>query len=102
MKYQSLDHQLHKTKIIVQHLSLNYTSQLKVTFDLIKDLELSKSKAEMLGSRLQQWNLLAGNEQISHLCDHYKNLVPFFLMDGDLVYCNDIHQLQSKGMEAVY
>jgi len=26
--------------------------------DLIRDLDLPRSKAEMLGSRLQQWNLL--------------------------------------------
>ena len=26
--------------------------------DLIRDLDLAKSKAELLGSRLQQWNLL--------------------------------------------
>ncbi len=26
--------------------------------DLVRDLELTKNKAELLGSRLQQWNLL--------------------------------------------
>ena len=26
--------------------------------DLVRDLDLTKSKAELLGSRLQQWNLL--------------------------------------------
>ncbi|GBP31823.1 hypothetical protein EVAR_16597_1 [Eumeta japonica] len=26
--------------------------------DLVRDLQLSRSKAELLGSRLQQWNLL--------------------------------------------
>ena len=29
--------------------------------DLVHDLELSKSKAELLGSRLKQWNLLEKN-----------------------------------------
>ncbi|KAM4043751.1 uncharacterized protein ACNLHF_014021 [Anomaloglossus baeobatrachus] len=29
--------------------------------DLVRDLDLPKSKVELLGSRLQQWNLLAGD-----------------------------------------
>ena len=33
--------------------------------DLIRDLDLPKSKAELLGSRLQQWNLLKENVRIS-------------------------------------
>jgi hypothetical protein len=33
--------------------------------DLVRDLELSKSKAELPGSRLKQWNLLEKNVRIS-------------------------------------
>jgi len=33
--------------------------------DLMSDLDLPKSKAELLGSRLQQWNLLKENVRIS-------------------------------------
>ena len=33
--------------------------------DLVRDLGLSKSKAELLGSRLQQWNLLQDDVRIS-------------------------------------
>jgi len=33
--------------------------------DLIEDLDLPKSKVELLGSRLQQWNLLKENVRIS-------------------------------------
>jgi hypothetical protein len=33
--------------------------------DFVRDLELSKSKAELLGSRLKQWNLLEKNVRIS-------------------------------------
>ena len=32
---------------------------------LIRDLDLPKSKTELLGSRLQQWNLLKENVRIS-------------------------------------
>jgi hypothetical protein len=35
-------------------------------YDLIRDLDLSKSKAELLGSRLQQWKLL--KENVKFLC----------------------------------
>ena len=33
--------------------------------DLVRDIDLAKSKAELLGSRLQQWNLLKENVRIS-------------------------------------
>jgi hypothetical protein len=33
--------------------------------DLVRDLDLPKSKAELLGSSLQQWNLLKENVRIS-------------------------------------
>jgi len=34
--------------------------------DLVRDLSLSKEKAEILGSRLQEWNLLQEGTKISH------------------------------------
>ncbi|XP_029451745.1 zinc finger protein 544-like isoform X3 [Rhinatrema bivittatum] len=34
--------------------------------DLVRDLELPRSKADLLGSRLQQWNLLSGERLFSH------------------------------------
>ena len=61
--------------------------------DLVRDLELPNSKAELLGSRLQQWNLLESDVRISLFRDRQKDLVQFFLMEGDLVYCNDIDGL---------
>jgi len=46
--------------------------------DLVRDLELSKSKAELLGSRLKQWNLLGGkkNVRISSFRSRHQQLVP--------------------------
>jgi len=38
--------------------------------DLVRDLELSKSKAELPGSRLKQWNHLGKNVRISSFRSH--------------------------------
>ena len=43
--------------------------------DLVRDLELSKSKAELLGSRLKQWNLLEKNVRISSFRSRHQQLV---------------------------
>ena len=44
--------------------------------DLIRDLDLSQEKVELLGSRLQQWNLLQ-NIRFSMYRKHW-DLIPFF------------------------
>jgi len=44
--------------------------------DLVRDLELFKSKAELLGSRLKQWNLLEKNGRISSFRSRHQQLVP--------------------------
>ena len=43
--------------------------------DLIMDLDLPKSKAELLFSRLQQWNLLKENVRISVYCKKDEDLL---------------------------
>jgi hypothetical protein len=43
----------------------SHNSMQKEISDLIRDLELSKNKAEPLSSRLQQWNLLDDTESDS-------------------------------------
>ena len=53
--------------------------------DLIRDLNLPKSKAEMFGSRLQQWNLLKENVRNSVYRKRYKDLFQFFKMKGALL-----------------
>ena len=40
--------------------------------DLIRDLDLPKCKAELLGSRLQEWNLLKENVRMSVYCKSMK------------------------------
>ncbi|KAJ4427779.1 hypothetical protein ANN_25432 [Periplaneta americana] len=54
--------------------------------DLIRDLDLSKEKAEILGSRLQQWNLLERDVRVSQYRRH-RDLLPFFEKKNNLVVC---------------
>jgi hypothetical protein len=61
--------------------------------DLIRDLDLPKSKAELLVSRLQQWNLLKENLRISVYLKRHEDLVQFFKMERGLGACNDIDGL---------
>ena len=61
--------------------------------DLIRDLDLPKSKAELLGSRLQQWNLLKENVRISVYRKRHEDLIQLFKMERDLVACTDIDVL---------
>jgi len=58
--------------------------------DLIRDLDWPKSKAELLGSRAQQWNLLKEKVIISVYRKRHKVLVQFFKMERGLVAYTDI------------
>jgi hypothetical protein len=57
--------------------------------DLVRDLNLSKSQAEFLGSRLQGWNLLQKNTNISIFPYRQKDIAQYFASAGDLVYRTD-------------
>jgi hypothetical protein len=61
--------------------------------DLVRDLDLPKSNAELLDSRLQQWNLLKGNVRISVYSKRHEDQVQYFKMKRGLVACTDIDGL---------
>ena len=46
--------------------------------DLVRDLYLSKEKAEILGSRLQQWNLLELGTTILSFRSRNQNLAGYY------------------------
>ena len=64
--------------------------------DLVRDLSLSKEKAEILGSRLQEWNLLQEGTKISHFRDRHSALAAFYHMENDICFCTDIDGLMSE------
>ncbi|GFQ75771.1 uncharacterized protein TNCT_327621 [Trichonephila clavata] len=45
--------------------------------DLVRDLDLSKQKAELLASRLQQWNLFLSSDKVTEYRSREKNLLHF-------------------------
>ncbi len=58
--------------------------------DLVRDLALSKEKAELLASRFKQKHLLNKNVLICHYLSRNFQLATFFKVDGLLCYCHDI------------
>jgi hypothetical protein len=61
--------------------------------DLVRDLGLSKSTAEILVSRHKQWNLLEKNVRISLFRSRHQQLAPFFRKEDDLVFCYNVDGL---------
>lgn len=64
--------------------------------DLVRDLDLPKSKAQLLGSRLQQWNLLEPGVKISAFRKRESQVLQFFSMEGKLAFCESPSNLLSE------
>lgn len=58
--------------------------------DLVRDLCLTKEKAELLGSRLKEKNLLAPGTSFCGYRTREKKFVPYFEKEGDLVFCSNV------------
>jgi hypothetical protein len=70
-------------------------SQLELN-DLIRDLELSKEKSELLGSRVQEWHLLAEGTNISYFRSLHSTLVTFYQTENNICFCTDINGLMKE------
>ena len=71
----------------VQRLS---QSQLN---DLVRDLQLPKAKAELLASRLKEWNVLDAEARICVYRTRQEQYVEFFGMDHGIAVCQDLDGL---------
>ena len=61
--------------------------------DLVRDLNLPKNSAELLTSRLKDRNLLAPGTVVSFYRNRKRDLVQFFRMEDEFVFCDDINGL---------
>jgi len=57
--------------------------------DLIRDLKLPKNKAELLASRLQQWNVLHHSVKVTTFRTRNHKFEQFFKTVGYITYCKD-------------
>lgn len=64
--------------------------------DLVRDLGLTKEKAELLGSRLKEKHLLASGTSIYQYRIRDQQFAKFFKQEEDLVYCHDIGGLMNE------
>ncbi|GBN87735.1 hypothetical protein AVEN_235178-1 [Araneus ventricosus] len=73
------------------------SSSLKITSvelnDLVRVLDLSRSKAEILASKLQEWNLLEENVRVASFRTRHLLFESFFKQEESLVFCCDINGL---------
>ena len=61
--------------------------------DLVRDLELTKEKADLLGSRPQERNLLKPGTKISHFQSRHMKFSSFYSQEENYCFCNDISGL---------
>src|SRR5215470_1287932 len=64
--------------------------------DLVRDLDLSKEKAELLGSRFQQWNLLQSNTRVCVYRDRHSKYATYYRTEMNVCYFNDIQGLMHE------
>ena len=64
--------------------------------DLVRDLYLFKENGEVLGSRLQQWNLLEPGKTISYFCIRNQSLACYYASAENICYCNYIEGLMTE------
>jgi hypothetical protein len=63
--------------------------------DLVRDLALTKGQAELLGSRLKEFNLLEPGTATANFRRRHVELVHYFDMSDNICYCREVEGLLS-------
>lgn len=58
--------------------------------DLMRDLDLSKEKSEILASRLQERHMLSSGVKVTYYRDRHKRFSKYFSKTDNVCYCHDI------------
>ena len=58
--------------------------------NFVRNLNLSKKQAELLGSRLKGWNLLRQDTKVCFYCGHHEEFKDFFSQEDGVKFCNDV------------
>lgn len=61
--------------------------------DLVRDLGLSKESSELLASRLNEKKLLQHGTKVTFYRNREKDLLQYFKVESDFVYCHDVSGL---------
>ena len=79
-----------------QHESAPLLINQKRLNDLVRDLYLSKENVEVLGSRLQQWNLLEPGTTISSFRIRNQSLARYYASAENICYGKDVEGLMTE------
>jgi hypothetical protein len=58
--------------------------------DIVRDLNLSKKQAELLGFRLKRWNLLRQETKVCFSRGRHEEFKEFFSQEDGILVCNDV------------
>ena len=58
--------------------------------NIVRNLRLSKKQAELLGSRLKDWNLLRQDSKVCFYRGRHEEFKDFFSLEDGVLLCNDV------------
>jgi hypothetical protein len=64
--------------------------------DLIRELQLTEEKSELLGSRLREKNILASGVKFSWYRNREKEFRKYYTQEDQLAFCTDISNFQHQ------